>query len=73
MPLNWAKEVLDHHHAHALFDGPDPERSVAPRPGEHDPYRLSILVVGKVPEETVDGHPETVRPDRFQVPDGAVE
>ncbi len=67
------RRIFGHHHAHMLFDSPDPECSIASRPGEDDPHRPPSLVLSEVLEETVDGHPEATRPDRFQVPDGAME
>jgi len=51
--------VLDHRHAHLLLDGPEAQRAVRAHAGEDDPDGPVLLVERELPEEGVDGEPES--------------
>ena len=46
--------LLDHRHPPFALDGPQPQRPVGPRPGQHDADRLVLLVLRQRAEKRVD-------------------
>ena len=65
--------LLGHDHSGTLFQGPDAERSIAAHARENDAHGLSILVLGEVPEECINGRLRPKGRGWFEQYEGALE